>query len=260
MNFCLKASCDFFSNSFFVSCIKCEEKDYHQCYGKTFLCLASLYLVIFLWELRTNKEMKFGSFIYLFCLQCLEGTTEKIKKMFNKVELSISSYDTAWVAMVPSTNSPNVPFFPESVTWLLENQLLDGSWGLPDRDPLLLKDALLSTLASVVALRQWGVGEEHTTRGISGLLNVAWFLCLLLYQCIFYTLKIITHFFIILAGLQFIESNIASVIDEKQHSPIGFDIIFPSLLESAQSLGIYLPLGSTNLEGLIHKRQLELSQ
>ncbi|KAK3221121.1 hypothetical protein Dsin_015091 [Dipteronia sinensis] len=28
-------------------------------------------------------------------------------------------------------------------------------------------------------------------------------------------------------GIQFIESNFASVIDEKQHTPIGFDIIFP---------------------------------
>ncbi|XP_028773298.1 ent-kaur-16-ene synthase, chloroplastic-like [Neltuma alba] len=156
---------------------------------------------------------------------CLEGTKEKIKKMFNKVELSISSYDTAWVAMVPSINSPNVPFFPECVNWLLENQLFDGSWGLPGHDPLLLKDALLSTLASVLALKQWGVGEQQTTR-----------------------------------GLQFIESNIASITDEKQLCPIGFDIIFPSLLESAQSLGVYLSLGSTSLEGLIRKRELELRQ
>ncbi|XP_054813764.1 ent-kaurene synthase, chloroplastic isoform X2 [Prosopis cineraria] len=153
----------------------------------------------------------------------LEGAKERIKKMFNKVELSISSYDTAWVAMIPSMNSPNVPFFPECLNWLLENQQFDGSWGLPGRHPLLFKDALLSTLACVLALKQWDVGEEQTIR-----------------------------------GLQFIESNIASVIDEKQHSPIGFDVIFPSLLKSAQSLGINLCLGSTSLEGLIHNRELEL--
>lgn len=108
-----------------------------------------------------------------YCIQCLEGTKEKIKKMFNKVELSISSYDTAWVAMVPSINSSYVPFFPECVNWLLENQLFDGSWGLPGRNPLLLKDALLSTLACVLALKQWGVGEEQATSGIYGLLHVA---------------------------------------------------------------------------------------
>ncbi|KAF7835719.1 ent-kaur-16-ene synthase, chloroplastic isoform X1 [Senna tora] len=154
---------------------------------------------------------------------CLEGTKEKIKKMFNKVELSVSSYDTAWVAMIPSINSPTVPFFPECVNWLLDNQLFDGSWGLPYRHPLLLKDALLSTLACVLALKQWGIGEQQTNRGV-----------------------------------RFIESNIASAYDEKQHSPIGFDIIFPSLVESAQGLGINLSLGATSLEAMIHKRELEL--
>ena len=32
--------------------------------------------------------------------------------MFDKVELSVSSYDTAWMAMVPCPNSPQAPFFP----------------------------------------------------------------------------------------------------------------------------------------------------
>ena len=85
--------------------------------------------------------------------------------MFNKVELSVSSYDTAWVALIPSPSSPDAPFFPECLNWLLENQLFDGSWGLPDQHPLLMKDTLLSTLACVLALKQWNVGEEHINRG-----------------------------------------------------------------------------------------------
>jgi len=32
-------------------------------------------------------------------------------------------------------------------------------------------------------------------------------------------------------GLHFIQSNIASIQDEKQHLPIGFGINFPSLIE-----------------------------
>jgi ent-kaurene synthase len=90
--------------------------------------------------------------------------------MFNKVELSLSSYDTAWVAMVPSPHSLQAPFFPQCVNWLLDNQLCDGSWGLPNRDPFLVKDALLSTLACIVALKQWGVGEEQLNNGISNVL------------------------------------------------------------------------------------------
>lgn len=85
--------------------------------------------------------------------------------MFNKVDLSVSSYDTAWVAMVRSPNSQD-PFFPECVNWLLCNQLHDGSWGHPNFHPLLKKDALLSTLACILALKQWSVGEELINNGI----------------------------------------------------------------------------------------------
>jgi len=87
--------------------------------------------------------------------------------MFNKVELSVSSYDTAFVAMIPSSTSPHAPFFPQCLNWLLDNQLVDGSWGLPDRRPLLINDALLSTLACILALKQWGIGEDMMNKGTS---------------------------------------------------------------------------------------------
>lgn len=99
----------------------------------------------------------------------LEGNKERIKKMFEKVEVSMSCYDTAWVAMIPSPTSPKAPFFPQCLKWLLENQLNDGSWSLPlplpHRHDLLTKDSLLSTLACVLTLKQWGVGELQTTKG-----------------------------------------------------------------------------------------------
>ncbi|KAK7401598.1 hypothetical protein VNO78_13208 [Psophocarpus tetragonolobus] len=156
---------------------------------------------------------------------CLEDSKERIRKMFNKVELSVSSYDTAWVAMIPSPTSPHTPFFPQCLNWLLDNQLIDGSWGLPDRHPLLLNDALLSTLACVLALKQWGVGEDQINR-----------------------------------GLQFIESNITSINDEKQHPLIGFGILFPSMIEYAQQMGINLPIGTTSLEAMMQKREIEIQR
>lgn len=152
-----------------------------------------------------------------------EGTKERIKKMFDKVELSVSSYDTAWVAMVPSPYSSQAPYFPECVNWLLENQSHDGSWGLPHPHPMLVKDALSSTLASVLALKRWGVGEEQRDK-----------------------------------GLWFIASNFASVSDEKQHSPIGFDIIFPGMIEYAKELDLNLPLGQRDVDAMLQKRDLEL--
>lgn len=82
------------------------------------------------------------------------------------MELSVSSYDTAWVAMVPSSNSPNSPCFPECLNWLMDNQLGDGSWGLVHNHPTLLKEALSSTLACVVALKRWNVGEDQINKGM----------------------------------------------------------------------------------------------
>ena len=90
--------------------------------------------------------------------------------MFDKVELSVSPYDTAWVAMVPSPYSSQTPNFPQCLNWLLENQSHDGSWGLPHLHPLLIKDALSSTLACVLALKRWGVGEEQRDKGTHAVL------------------------------------------------------------------------------------------
>ncbi|XP_077244398.1 terpenoid cyclases/Protein prenyltransferases superfamily protein isoform X2 [Tasmannia lanceolata] len=150
---------------------------------------------------------------------------ERIREMFANVELSVSSYDTAWVAMIPSPNSPQFPYYPECVSWLLDNQLPDGSWGIPHRHPFLIKDALSSTLASVLALKRWNIGEEHMKR-----------------------------------GLHFIGSNFSLAIDPKQHSPVGFDVIFPGMVEKAKGMGLSLPLRPTAVDDLLHKRDLELKR
>ncbi|CAN6689101.1 unnamed protein product [Malus baccata var. baccata] len=157
--------------------------------------------------------------------QSFEGTTLRIKKMFDKIDLSVSSYDTAWVAMVPSPNSPKDPFFPECVNWLLCNQLRDGSWCPSNLHPLFTKDALLSTLACILALKQWNVGEEQINK-----------------------------------GLHFIESNLASAADEEQQSPVGFNILFPAMIESATNLKMNLPFGGPTLDALFHRRDFELKR
>eukprot|EP00262_Sarcandra_glabra_P016323 TRINITY_DN5286_c0_g1_i6.p1 TRINITY_DN5286_c0_g1~~TRINITY_DN5286_c0_g1_i6.p1 ORF type:complete len:769 (+),score=128.18 TRINITY_DN5286_c0_g1_i6:398-2704(+) len=155
----------------------------------------------------------------------IKGPEGKIREMFLKVELSVSSYDTAWVAMVPSPDSPLLPCFPECLNWLLENQLPDGSWGLPRRHPSLIKDALSSTLACVLALKRWNVGEEQIRK-----------------------------------GLHFIGSHFASTMDEKQCSPIGFEIIFPGMIEYGIDLGLGLPLSPTVVDTMLHKRDLEFKR
>lgn len=74
----------------------------------------------------------------------------------------------------PPPGSPQASRFPQCVDWILRNQRGDGSWGsAPGRDiggepwSLLGKDALSSTMACVLALRTWGVGDEHVGKGSS---------------------------------------------------------------------------------------------
>ncbi|KAL9244925.1 hypothetical protein vseg_018639 [Gypsophila vaccaria] len=159
-------------------------------------------------------------------IQDSEHAKEKIRQMFQKVELSVSAYDTAWVAMAPCPSSPRKPCFPGSVDWILENQLQDGSWGLADRDPSLVKDTLSSTLSCVLALKTWNVGEQQ-----------------------------------IMKGLDYIASNFASAMNnEKLISPIGFDVIFPSLVEKAIDLNVNLRLPPTHLDALLQKKDTELKR
>ncbi|KAK3005825.1 hypothetical protein RJ639_016243 [Escallonia herrerae] len=155
--------------------------------------------------------------------ESFHNTKERIRKLFDKAELSASSYDTAWVAMVPSPHYSQTPSFPECLDWLLENQLHDGSWGRPHHNPLLLKDTLSSTLASILALKRWMVGEEQINK-----------------------------------GLRFIELNFSSATDNSLHSPIGFDIIFPGMLEYAQDLDLKINVEPTAVNAMTDKRKLEL--
>ncbi|KAL8249655.1 hypothetical protein R6Q59_006523 [Mikania micrantha] len=160
-------------------------------------------------------------------MQTIDTTKERIRKLFNNVQLSVSSYDTAWVAMVPSPNSPKSPCFPQCLNWVINNQLNDGSWGLlyNNHNHLLLKDSLSSTLASILALKRWNVGEDQINK-----------------------------------GLCFIESNFDSATDKSQPAPFGFDIIFPGMLEYANNLNINLFSKQTEFSLMLHERELELKR
>ncbi|KAF2325195.1 hypothetical protein GH714_025086 [Hevea brasiliensis] len=60
---------------------------------------------------------------------------QSIKSMLDSMEdgeISISAYDTAWVALVEDVNGSGAPQFPSSLQWISNNQLPDGSWGDAD--------------------------------------------------------------------------------------------------------------------------------
>jgi len=141
-----------------------------------------------------------------------------------------SSYDTAWVAMVPAPGSPQASRFPQCVDWILRNQRGDGSWGsAPGRDiggepwSLLGKDALSSTMACVLALRTWGVGDEHVGK-----------------------------------GLRFIGHNASFVTDDRSDTPAGFNVIFPGMLAHGIDMGLEIPMTPANVDAILRLRDTEL--
>ncbi|KAL2472335.1 Ent-kaur-16-ene synthase [Abeliophyllum distichum] len=104
--------------------------------------------------------------------QNVEDSIERIREAFGKKvhELSASFYDTAWVAMVPSLETPNKPYFPQCLDWIMEHQQKDGSWGPNPIHPSLVKDSLSCTFACLLALRKWAVGEHlvHVRINVQG--------------------------------------------------------------------------------------------
>ncbi|XP_019053166.1 PREDICTED: ent-copalyl diphosphate synthase, chloroplastic [Nelumbo nucifera] len=152
---------------------------------------------------------------------------DSIKSMLNSMEdgeISISAYDTAWVALVEDIHGSGVPQFPSSLGWIVENQLPDGSWG--DLGMFSAHDRILNTLACVVALKSWNVYPERWEK-----------------------------------GMLFIRENMCMLETENaENMPIGFEIAFPSLIEIAKNLDLQIPDDSAFMQEIYTKRNLKLTR
>lgn len=96
-------------------------------------------------------------------LQVLEQEIRALGSNFNLGQVLGVAYDTAWVARL----QPRYPHanFDLAAEWLRRHQYEDGTWGAPQ---LHYHDRFISTLASVVALRelnQGGRDERRIKRG-----------------------------------------------------------------------------------------------
>ncbi|TVU23895.1 hypothetical protein EJB05_26281, partial [Eragrostis curvula] len=153
----------------------------------------------------------------------IDNVRVKLRSM-NDGEISASAYDTAWVAMVPQPDGGEGPQFPATVRWIVSNQLPDGSWG--DSALFSAYDRMINTLACVVALTKWSLEPE--------ICNTA---------------------------LSFLHENMWRLEEEEQESmPIGFEIAFPSLLQTARSLGIDFPYDHTALQSIYANREIKLKR
>lgn len=112
------------------------------------------------------------------------------------------AYDTAWTARVRDERGK--PMFPECVRWLLEHQHPDGSWG---SEVVNYHDRIISTLSAIMALN-----EIHETR----------------------------YHRYIQRGEAFIWENMNRLgLDDDRL--IGSELLFPSLMEQAELMGLDVP-------------------
>nr|UNZ11790.1 copalyl diphosphate synthase [Scutellaria barbata] len=139
--------------------------------------------------------------------------------------ISVSPYDTAWIALIKDVEGRDSPQFPSSLEWIANNQLSDGSWG--DEKFFCVYDRLVNTLACVVALRSWNIHAEKSQRGIS-----------------------------------YIKENVDKLKDgNPEHMTCGFEVVFPSLLQKAQSMGIHdLPYDAPVIQEIYNTRESKLKR
>nr|UNZ93475.1 copalyl diphosphate synthase [Scutellaria baicalensis] len=153
---------------------------------------------------------------------------EYIKEMLGSMDdgrITVSPYNTAWVALIRDVEGRNIPQFPSSLDWISDNQLSDGSWG--DQHFFLPYDRLLNTLASVVALTYWNRDAHKTEKGIL-----------------------------------FIKENISKLGDANvEHMTCGFELVFPALLHKAKELGIHgIPYDAPVLRSVLAARDRKMER
>ncbi|NLG96372.1 MAG: cyclase [Chloroflexi bacterium] len=138
-----------------------------------------------------------------------------------------TAYDTAWVARL---NDIDPCLSEPALNWLCENQLPDGSWGAAS--PQYDHDRLISTLAAVIALARHNKGGRMSRQ--------------------------------IEAGLAALERIAGGSCEGRLGDPdiatVGFELIVPTLVSEAESLGILQRQGNGILNRLNHLRQAKLNR
>ncbi|KAK4267997.1 hypothetical protein QN277_024706 [Acacia crassicarpa] len=138
--------------------------------------------------------------------------------------ISPSAYPTAMVALLEDVNGSGSPLFPQSLQWIIDNQLPDGSWG--DADIFVAYDRLICTLASIIVLTHYNVHLEQVER-----------------------------------GLKYFRENVNKLETEnREHMTCGFEVILPSLLQAAKTLNIDVPDVFPGLEEILARKETKLKR
>ncbi|KUO97104.1 prenyltransferase/squalene oxidase repeat-containing protein [Ferroacidibacillus organovorans] len=155
-----------------------------------------------------------------------DAVTEDIKRRARELisrlqggAMGSIAYDTSWVARLKERDGS--PKFPTTIAWLRAHQHADGSFGARDES---LHDRMISTLASVNALT--ALRDEADQGRIS-------------------------------RALDYVAKN-GERLRADGDETIGFELLFPSLLEEAKGLGHRLPFEVFAWVGELGKKKLSV--
>ncbi len=136
--------------------------------------------------------------------------------------INSSAYDTAWVATLRAADDPATPQFPECLDWIRQHQHVDGSWGASWS---YYHDRLISTLRAILTLRQWHDDPADDAR--------------------------------IRQGISYIWRN-AGRLPHDPWETVGFELLFPMLLDQAQAQSLPLPYSA--FDGVMRLRAEKLAR
>lgn len=136
--------------------------------------------------------------------------------------LDTDLYSTAWVAMVPSLDNRSRPAWPQALAYVRDSQLGDGSWG--DPQIYYAHARVINTMAAIIALREWAFPGDDARIG---------------------------------RGLAALHRDLLQ-IPKEVHQPIGFELIFPSLLARLGDISQQFPPEVLNLIDQLHTQKMAL--
>jgi halimadienyl-diphosphate synthase len=149
---------------------------------------------------------------------------QSIRRLLHEIgpgRMSSTAYDTAWVARLIELGEP---IGEQALEWLRDHQLLDGSWGAEELK--YYHDRLVCTLAAMTVLAKYGTRQDHDRVRLA----------------------------------QFALEEFSRGLEaDPAGETIGFEMIVPTLLAEAESLGVIRPGQDHGLSRFGHYRQRKLA-
>ncbi|HET90017.1 MAG TPA: cyclase [Chloroflexi bacterium] len=151
----------------------------------------------------------------------LEKELCKLLREIGDGRMMSTAYDTAWVARLSELDEP---IGKRALEWLRAHQLEDGSWGASQ--PYYHHDRAISTLAAINALAQQGEQQDRTR---------------------------------LARAKEALKKALSGLDTDPAGETIGFEMIVPTLLNEARSLGTINHQETRVIEHLTPKRSAKLA-